>query len=88
MKCPRCREEIDCLRNRYEVVEYYDFDGESYEQVDTGATGGLDDYCCPHCMVTLASSEREAKAFLAGELDDEMAKRYAELVFEGDKQNG
>lgn len=92
MRCPKCGEGITYLYNyqKAEVRYIFEMNDEGrghYEQDETIPCDFEEyhDYECPECLVRLASSEKDAVAFMTGEdITSEMAAYYMELAIEGD----
>jgi hypothetical protein len=92
MRCPKCGQEIDYLRNYQPGTIYYtvELDGNgrpNYIREDVFPDDSTDgSYECPECCTELASSETEAVAFLKGEPSEEMAEYYMRLAIEGGEE--
>lgn len=76
IKCPHCNQEVDHLvtYESYEQCSHVSLDEEHegqlrYAVVDSAIPmeDGLQKYECPRCQGLIATSHKEAMAFLAGE---------------------
>jgi len=70
--CPECEETIEYLISAEEIIEYieyYEFNGECYEFLNSKPLAGKEvkEYRCPHCNAILAYDERQAKKILKKE---------------------
>ena len=73
IRCPKCKKEIDFLKNYVSGENYYmvwdNEDGSMrYEEQDFQTDNKVNDYECPHCSETLFTDEQKALKFLQGEL--------------------
>ena len=71
-KCPKCKKEIDYLKN-YQSGENYDefqlLNGErDYDNKGFEPDGRVNDYECPECSEIIFIREKEAVKFLKGEV--------------------
>lgn len=87
IKCPKCGAKLGTLllRGRASYDIEYEFDGNAYEElgmVNEKEDVTLDSYNCCKCKVRLANNEAQAKAIIAGEIDSELADRFARIAFE------
>ena len=65
--CPKCKTEINYLKEYQSGEMLYEFDGEDYEVGEFQPDDEVNDYECPECAETLFRDEKKAKEFLKGD---------------------
>lgn len=77
--CPKCKEEIESLKNYVSGEELYIFDGNNYEQDgDFQPDNKVNDFECPECNDVLFTDEEKATNFLQN--TDELTELVKEKI--------
>jgi len=63
-KCPKCKTEIDYLKNYQSGEKAFYFDGDEYDELGFYPDDRVNDYECPECNEVLFTSEEDAREFL------------------------